>query len=152
MNILSEEAHNFLSDNVEGILLYSIVMTVVLLIVFFRRSKIRSDYKKWKKWKFKVFGISGQVEKNEDKMFEELWEENEKNTSKITQLSKQIKEMSNRNIIVTILFLAMTFLLVTNQSGWRMFVGAWGLLTVLSFGVVSSFLQDARITRAVNST
>ena len=96
INILSEEAHNFLSDNVEGILLYSILITVALLIVFFKRSKIRADYKKWKKWKFKVFGVSGEVEKNEDKMFEELWEENEKNASKVAQLSKHIKAMSQQ--------------------------------------------------------
>lgn len=141
INILSEEAHNFLSDNVEGILLYSILITVALLIVFFKRSKIRADYKKWKKWKFKVFGVSGEVEKNEDKMFEELWEENEKNASKVAQLSKHIKAMSNRNIVVTILFLTMTFLLVTNQSGWRLFVGILVKITfVLSVTILIIFL------------
>jgi|GEM_PF-6405646 len=121
MKIFSEPIQKAIEGNSSFILLYALLITIVIIYLLLKKMRVRARIKTFKKAHFKIENIGFSFERNEDAMFQELWEENEENLMKRKDLEKQINTIRRQNIAIGIILLFYAFLIFNYKSGWKLF-------------------------------
>ena len=118
MEIFSDQIKRYIEPYIDFILIYSVFISIVLLYFLYRRHRIKSQFNSFKSIHLGFSGINLKLEKNEQRMYQQLWETNEQNILRIKQLENIIQKFKNYNIFVAILLLIFSHLLLKQTTWW----------------------------------
>ena len=121
MKIFAEPIQEVIEGNSSFILLYAFIITILVIYLLFKKMRVRARYKTFIKMRFGIAKIGFSFERNEDAIFQELWEQNEDNLMKRKDLEKQINTIRRQNIAIGIILLFYAFLIFNYKSGWKLF-------------------------------
>ena len=73
---------------------YAVLITIVLLIIIFRSKSKRNKYLDWKKDSLNLYLFKREWERNDDKLLQELFDENQTLEKRVKELDKDVTKLS----------------------------------------------------------
>ena len=94
---------SIVSQHSISIAFYAILITIVLLIIIFRGKSKRNKYLDWKKDTLNLYLFKREWERNDDKLLQDLFDENQVLEKRVKELDKDVTKFSFLAILMILL-------------------------------------------------